>query len=205
MNKLCYRKVFNKSRGMIMVVGELVALCAGLGSAGSALGADIIADPSAANHNRPQVESTANGRPLVNIVAPNVHGLSHNKYQQFNVGSGGAVLNNSGAISNTNTAGYVQGNPNLGSNSANIILNEVTHQNPSYLNGALEIAGKPAELIIANPSGISCNGCGFINTNKLTLTTGTPVFGGSGSLDAFRVIGGSVQFTGAGINANNLD
>jgi filamentous hemagglutinin len=37
-------------------------------------------------------------------------------------------------------------------------------------------------VIIASPAGIACDGCGFINANRVTLTTGTPVLNG-GSLD----------------------
>jgi len=31
---------------------------------------------------------------------------------------------------------------------------------------------------VANPYGITCNGCGFINTPNVTLTTGKPMVGG---------------------------
>ena len=79
-----------------------------------------------------------NGVPLVNIAAPNAAGLSHNRYQQFDVTSQGLILNNSGAISNTQLAGYVAGNPNLSNgSSARLILNEVTSTAPSRLGGAI--------------------------------------------------------------------
>nr|MBO8919357.1 filamentous hemagglutinin N-terminal domain-containing protein [Proteus mirabilis] len=29
-------------------------------------------------------------------------------------------------------------------------------------------------MIVANPSGIICNGCGTINAGRMTLTTGNP-------------------------------
>ncbi|MGF2493661.1 hypothetical protein ACQUWS_26945, partial [Ralstonia pseudosolanacearum] len=57
----------------------------------------------------------------------------------------------------------------------------------------------------ANPNGILVNGGGFINTSRATLTTGVPVFGGSGSLDAYRVTGGQITVQGAGLNASNVD
>ena len=38
----------------------------------------------------------------------------------------------------------------------------------------MEIAGSSASLLIANPNGITCQGCGFINTNNVTLATGLP-------------------------------
>ncbi len=67
------------------------------------------------------------------------------------------------------------------------------------------MAGPRAEVVIANPNGILVNGGGFINTSRATLTTGVPVFGGSGSLDAYRVTGGQITVQGAGLNATNVD
>ena len=67
-------------------------------------------------------------------------------------------------------------NPNLqrAGASANIILNEVTSTNRSRLEGFQEVAGDRADLILANPNGITCRGCGFINTPRATLSTGQP-------------------------------
>ncbi|MFS2097307.1 filamentous hemagglutinin N-terminal domain-containing protein, partial [Pseudomonas sp. Pseusp11] len=67
-----------------------------------------------------------------------------------------------------------------------------------------EVAGQSARVIVANPYGISCNGCGFINTPRVTLTTGKPVLD-NGRLDRFQVDQGSVSIDGAGLNANNVD
>jgi filamentous hemagglutinin len=47
----------------------------------------------------------------------------------------------------------VYGNPNLNQN-ADIILNEVGSTNRSVLNGALEVFGKNAAVVIANPNGV---------------------------------------------------
>src|SRR6185312_9365192 len=89
------------------------------------------------------VIAAPNGVPVVNIAAPNGAGVSHNTYQQFNVGSNGLILNNSGAVSNTQLAGYIGGNSNLGvGQGASLILNEVTSTSPSQLNGAMEVAGR---------------------------------------------------------------
>lgn len=89
--------------------------------------------------------------------------------------------------------------------SARIIVNQVTSTNPTTLAGYLEVAGPRAEVVVANPNGILVNGGGFINTSRATLTTGVPVFGGSGSLDAYRVTGGQITLQGAGLNAANVD
>jgi filamentous hemagglutinin len=72
------------------------------------------------------------------------------------------------------------------------------------LRGYTEVAGQSARVIVANPYGISCNGCGFINTPRVTLTTGKPVLD-NGRLDRFQVDQGSVSIDGAGLNANNVD
>ena len=34
----------------------------------------------------------------------------------------------------------------------------------------VEVAGKKADVVIANPSGIQCDGCGVINAGRTTLT-----------------------------------
>ncbi|TVS40503.1 filamentous hemagglutinin N-terminal domain-containing protein, partial [Xylella fastidiosa] len=87
----------------------------------------------------------------------------------------------------THLAGTVQGNPWLAAGTAKIILNEVNSSSPTQLHGSMEVAGARAQLIIANPSGITCNGCCVINAHQLTLTTGTPVFNTRGALEHYRV------------------
>ncbi len=167
--------------------------------------AEVVADPKASGSNTAQVQTTANGLPVVQITAPSTAGVSRNLYQQFSVDPSGLILNNSQMITQTQLAGYITGNPNLANGSARIILNEVTSNNPSYLRGYTEVAGQKAEVIIANPNGIYGDGFGFINTSRAVLTTGTPMFGGSGSLDAFRVTGGQISIQGAGMNAADVD
>lgn len=167
------------------------------------LAAPPLADPAAGPH-RPTVDATPNGLPLVQITDPSAGGVSRNQFTRFDVEAGGVVLNNGTGISKTELAGYVAANPNLRSSAA-VILNEVTGANASELRGYLEVAGRKAEVVIANPNGITCDGCGFINVSRGTLTTGTPVFGGSGSLDAFRVVGGSIRVEGAGLDATSTE
>ncbi|QWT47339.1 hemagglutinin repeat-containing protein [Azospira inquinata] len=152
-----------------------------------------------------RVGAAQNGVPVVQIATPNGAGVSHNQYQQFNVDQRGVVLNNSRTLTQTQQAGWIEGNANLNNGMARIILNEVTSNLPSSLKGYTEVAGQKAEVVIANPNGITCDGCGFINTSRGVLTTGTPVFGGSGSLDAFRVTGGNIAVQGNGLNGSNLD
>jgi len=166
--------------------------------------ADIVAAPGAPAYQQPLVTNAANGVPLVNIQTPDSHGLSHNTYQQFDVMQNGVILNNSRTNVQTQLGGWVQGNPYLGAGTARTILNEVNSSQPSFLNGFIEVAGSRAQVIVANPSGITCNGCGFINAWRATLTTGSPVFTG-GDLTAYRVTGGTIQFLGSGLDTSAVD
>jgi filamentous hemagglutinin family protein len=163
----------------------------------------LLAQSIVADGNGPLVIEAPNGTPMVMIATPGANGLSHNTYTEFGVGPGGAILNN--ADSNTiltDLAGQVQGNSNLSGGAASIILNEVTSTNPSVLNGFLEVAGQQADVIVANPNGITCDGCGFINTNRGTLTTGTPTVE-AGALTGFSVDRGAIQIGTGGLDASD--
>ncbi|QTT90335.1 filamentous hemagglutinin N-terminal domain-containing protein [Pseudomonas chlororaphis] len=146
-----------------------------------------------------------NGVPIVNIATPNGSGLSHNQFHDYNVGQQGLILNNAtDRTQSTQLGGIIVGNPNLKGVAAQTILNEVNGGSPSQLRGYTEVAGQSAHVIVANPYGISCNGCGFINTPKATLTTGKPVIE-NGQLSRYQVDQGSVSIEGATLNANNVD
>lgn len=166
--------------------------------------AGIAADHGAPGHQQPTITQTASGIPQVNIQTPSAGGVSHNTYSQFDVGNKGVILNNAHNNVQTQLGGMVAGNPWLAKGEARIILNEVNSRNPSQLNGFVEVAGKKAQVVIANPAGISCDGCGFINANRATLTTGQPQMK-NGSLTGFRVEGGEIQVTGKGMDASRTD
>ncbi|WP_440870740.1 hemagglutinin repeat-containing protein [Xanthomonas sacchari] len=154
---------------------------------------------------QPGQQAAANGVPVVDIVAPNARGVSHNRYSRFDVGSNGLILNNSAQISKTELGGYIAGNDNLkNSGAATLILNEVT-STTSRLQGYTEIAGAKAQLVIANPNGIVCDGCGFLNTSRVTLATGTPLLGADGALNGFSITGGALSIGSNGLDAYNVD
>ncbi|WP_246720259.1 hemagglutinin repeat-containing protein [Rhizobium leguminosarum] len=163
----------------------------------------VSASTTAPAANQPGVGTAPNGVPLIDIVTPNSKGLSHNKYDSFNVGTPGLILNNfKGEVGNSNLGGVTPGNPNLNnSGPASVILNEVISGNRSALNGAIEVFGGRADVVIANPNGITCDGCGFINTPHATLTTGVPDIGADGTLKGFTVNGGDVTI---GTNGGNF-
>ena len=146
-----------------------------------------------------------NGVPIVNIATPNGSGLSHNKFGEYNVGQQGLILNNAtDKLQATQLGGLILGNPNFKGQAAGLILNEVTGANTSQLKGYTEVAGRSAAVIVANPHGITCDGCGFINTPRVTLTTGKPMVE-NGKLDRFDVDGGQINIQGAGLNASNIE
>jgi filamentous hemagglutinin len=153
------------------------------------------------------IDKAGNGVPVVNIATPNGAGISHNQFQNYNVGKEGLILNNAtGQLNQTQLGGLIQNNPNLkAGQEARGIINEVTGANRSQLNGYTEVAGKAANVMVANPYGITCNGCGFINTPNATLTTGKPVFDASGNLQSLDVKKGSITVEGQGLNASESD
>ena len=164
----------------------------------------IRADKSAPGNQQPTVLQTANGLPQVNIQTPSAGGVSRNQYSQFDVAEKGAVLNNARKAVQTQTAGWVQGNPNLATGEAKVILNEVNSSAPSRLKGYVEVAGQKADVVIANPSGIHCDGCGVINAGRATMTTGKAQLE-NGELKGYEVNGGKVKVTGKGMDNRQAD
>ncbi|WP_201509166.1 two-partner secretion domain-containing protein [Psychrobacter alimentarius] len=236
MNKQCYRVVFNKARGMMMVVSEVTkSQNKKAGNSGSKKSAStksvsqsgtnvsyhrlalailccqsmVYTQVQAANSQiqntasnvaeaqRAKLLKAANGTPIVNIRTPNSKGLSHNTYNQFDIGSNGAILNNSIGVATTHLAGDIAGNQFLAKGVANTILNEVRSNAPAKFQGNLEIAGQRADVIIASPSGLQIQGGGFINANQATLTTGTPKIDSAGNLTGFDIKQGQIQFDNA--------
>ncbi|EPS2709405.1 filamentous hemagglutinin N-terminal domain-containing protein, partial [Cronobacter turicensis] len=153
------------------------------------------------------MDKAGNGVPVVNIAKPNAAGISHNQFKDYNVGQEGVILNNAtGQLNKTQLGGLIQNNPNLkAGQEARGIINEVTGGSRSQLNGYTEVAGKAANVIVANPYGITCNGCGFINTPNVTLTTGKPVLDAAGNLAALEVTRGTITVEGKGLDASQSD
>ncbi len=167
--------------------------------------AQIAADPSAAPNQRATILAAPNGVPLVNITTPSAAGVSRNTFSQFDIQSNGAVLNNSRSNIQSQLGAWVQGNPWLAAGSARVILNEVNSTSPTYLNGYIEVAGQRAEVVVANPNGISVNGSGFINVSRATLTTGALQLNLLGGLQGFMVNGGTISIGSAGLDARTTD
>ncbi|EXB42590.1 hemagluttinin repeat family protein [Acinetobacter baumannii 1461963] len=182
------------------VIGCLGALVISLPMS-SVAETQIIADKGAPTSQQPTILNSANGTTQVNIQTPSAGGVSRNTYTQFDVGQEGAILNNSRNNTQTQIGGWVQGNPWLATGEAKVILNEVNSSNPSQLKGYIEVAGKQAQVVIANPSGLICDGCVVINADRFTLTTGQAVMN-QGYLESFRVREGQVTIEGKGLNGS---
>lgn len=143
--------------------------------------------------------------PVISIYAPNANGVSYTPYSEFNIGADGLVLNNATEAGQSVLAGQLAANPHFNGNSAKLIINEVISNKSSTLAGKLEIFGQKADVIIANPNGLTCNGCSFINASGITLTTGTPVLNSQGELERFNVMGGTITVGDKGFDGQSQD
>lgn len=179
----------------ISCLSAMIMLCV---SGGSAF-ADTSIVPVSGN-----VNLTVNNVPVVNINQPGQDGVSHNQYSQFDVGSQGAVLNNAQGSAQSQLAGAINANPNLSAGAAKVILNEINSSDKTLLNGMIEVAGQKADVIVANRSGITCNGCGFINTGTGVLTTGELQFKDK-QFTGYNVTDGTITFEGKGLQKGDVD
>ena len=140
---------------------------------------------------------------VIDIETP-VDGFSNNSVVSFDVSADGTILNNS-AVGGTAQfrSTDVEGNSNITAGSeADLILLQVTGSTGSALNGTIEVFGAEAGLIIANPNGITCNGCGFINANRVDLVTGNNY---NASTNTFgSIAAANIDIAGSGLAASVL-
>ncbi|MBL8573799.1 MAG: hemagglutinin repeat-containing protein, partial [Hyphomicrobiaceae bacterium] len=133
----------------------------------------VTPDSAASSSQRPTIGTTANGRVQVDITRPGAGGVSVNRYQSFQIGRDGFVLNNSAVDGDSRIGGRVRGNPNLTGGAANVIVNQVRTATGSRLEGPVEVHGTTADVIVADPKGVTCDGCSFVNTRTGVLTSGS--------------------------------
>ena len=164
--------------------------------------AEIVPDPASIGA---RATKTASGIDQLDITAPNKNGTSYNSLKELQVSEQGLILNNNkDIVVNTKTAGYVTRNRNLDNSiAASLIITEVTGKNKTNINGTVEVAGKRADLVMANRNGIYVNGGNFLNTDRVTLTTGSLEMK-NGDLVAINVSQGQIGIGGKGLDALNL-
>lgn len=141
------------------------------------------------------------GVPVIDIVAPDAGGLSHNQFLDYNVDRHGLVLNNALQAGQSQLAGQLGANSQFQGQAASTILNEVVSQNASRIEGAQEIFGQKADYMLANPNGITVNGGSFINTTRAGFVVGNvDVQGGQVKHLDSRNATGSLNVLGKGLS-----
>jgi filamentous hemagglutinin family protein len=102
------------------------------------------------------IATGTNGRQTASI-APAIGGVSNNTYSSFNVSKAGADLNNN--LVNANT-----------------IINQVTGTSPSLIQGDITVLGLRANVILANPNGVTIDGGSFVTNGHVVISTGQVSF-----------------------------
>ncbi|BBO59594.1 filamentous hemagglutinin N-terminal domain-containing protein [Mycoavidus sp. B2-EB] len=121
--------------------------------------------------------NTATHSSTVDLTPPNSAGISCNSYQEFDVPSSGVVLENGPAV--------------------RMVLNKVIGYQPSKFEGIVKVAGQLAQLVFSNAYGIHLWGCNFLNISRIIFTTGEPIIGSDGNLEAFHVSKGHIKIKNA--------
>lgn len=160
----------------------------------------IIADPGASN--RPDILKAPNETLIINITNPDNKGVSINEYSRFNTPTTGTILNNSNKNIDTKIAGQIDANYRL-NKEASLIINKVNSAEKSSLKGNLEVAGSRADVVIANPNGISVDGLNMINSRSLTLTTGN--INKLSPKEIELISNNSIDIVGDGLNDKSSD
>jgi len=143
----------------------------------------IIADPGASN--RPDILKAPNETLIINITNPDSKGV-----------------NNSNKNIDTKIAGQIDANYRL-NKEASLIINKVNSAEKSSLKGNLEVAGSRADVVIANPNGISVDGLNMINSRSLTLTTGS--INKLSPKEIELISNNSIDIVGDGLNDKSSD
>lgn len=170
---ICIRTLILKFKLLSIVI--LTALSATAFSATE----QTFADNSEIKLNKKSIGSDLRiykGKPVLAIANPDKNKVSHNYFDEFNVGKEGLYIGNT--------------------KKANTIIAEVVSYSPSLLNGNIEILRNPAKLIIANPNGIVCSGCSTRNVTSFALNAGKSVKTDYDShiSSNYHVKNGNVQF-----------
>ncbi len=168
----------------------------------TAIASDVVADYNASIQQQAIILPTSSGAIQVNMRTPTAAGVSVSQFSRFNVDNKGVILANNRKAAKTKTAGWVSANPYMARGEADVLVNQVNSNSPSQLNGVIEVAGKRADVVIANPSGISVNGGTFLNANKTILSTGNPIVR-NGKLTGHNIKQGKITITGKGLDVKD--
>ncbi|AWR58052.1 TPA: filamentous hemagglutinin N-terminal domain-containing protein [Proteus mirabilis] len=114
------------------------------------------------------------GKTQIEVINTNQDGTAHIYYNRLDVDNFGLSLKNNAE--------------------AELIINEVVSKDFSTLRGELELQGKKATVVIANPNGISCRDCSFSGINDIKLIAGSSTGKFSKTFTIADNIGPSVVF-----------
>lgn len=98
---------------------------------------------------------------VINIAAPLENHVSFNTFETLSSNEHGLIFNND-----------INDNSSLGGKAAQLILAEVTGSQASNIQGILGIKGQVANLVIANPNGITWSNGSVSNITSLSLIAG---------------------------------
>ncbi|WGL99558.1 filamentous hemagglutinin N-terminal domain-containing protein [Arsenophonus sp. aPb] len=129
----------------------------------------------------------------IDIKAPDNNGISYNQYKQFYTLRNVITHLNNDASQNKNMLKQRTG-------AAKWIINEVTSNSKTKLNGVLNIKGTPAKVVIVNPNGITCNGCQFTNATAVDLIVGRLFY--INKTISYHTNKGKIIFAGKGIHSD---
>ncbi len=168
----------------------------------SSLASDVVADYTAPIEQQAIILPTSSGAIQVNMRTPTAAGVSVSQFSRFDVDDKGVILANNRKDIDTQLAGKISANPYMVRGEADVLVNQVNSSDPSRLNGVVEVAGKKADVIIANPSGISVNGGSFLNANKTVLSTGQAIVQ-DGQLVGHQINQGQITIVGKGLDVRD--
>lgn len=114
------------------------------------------------------------GKTQIEVINTNQDGTAHIYYNRLDVGDFGLSLKNNAE--------------------AELIINEVVSKDFSILRGELELQGKKATVVIANPNGISCRDCSFSGIDDIKLIAGSSTGKFSKTFTIADNIGSSIVF-----------
>lgn len=114
------------------------------------------------------------GKTQIEVINTNQDGTAHIYYDRLDVGEYGLSLKNNAE--------------------AELIINEVVSKKLSILRGELELQGKKATVVIANPNGIICHDCSFSGIDDIKLITGSSTGKFSKTFTIADDIGSSIVF-----------
>ena len=124
----------------------------------------------------------------IKIAKANKNGYSINAFKRLDTRGKPLILLNSFPL-----------NSKLSKAPAETIVLDVRDGQMSSIS-EIRVEGKPADIVLLSPKGVNCNGCSFVNTERVTIATGTPIYDDE-NLKNVKLSTGRVTISGQGLSA----